>query len=196
MSNVLDVVGTTDAIASQKPTKKSELESAQLELANMEKERMRLEILEKKANLQDIEERLAERELKRETKRQRSITNGETLKQLALGDLAAQRRCTHKKGGNGAEGVIGGQGQDAQYAVLKHIFANGDMWVRCLRCRKTWKPPIRSNFVTEELYLKAIAEYETAVNFPTRNVTSASIQFRFDDNGEYYRKVTDATNLR
>ena len=91
---------------------------------------------------------------------------------------------------------MGGQGDDTQYAVLKHTFANGDMWVRCLRCGKTWKPPVRELFALEEEYLKAIVAYETAINFQTRNVPSASVQFRFSDNGAYYRQVTANTTLR
>ena len=162
---------------------KEELHSLELETKRLETERLKLEVLEKQANLQDLQERLAERELKRETKRQRSRTNGETLKQLALNDTAAQRRCNHRKGGNGAEGVIGGKGDDSQYAILKHTFANGDMWIRCLRCGKTWKPPVRSQYSSDELYLRAVAEYEAAVQFQTRNVPSASVQFRFSDNG-------------
>ena len=148
------------------------------------------------ANLQDIQERLAERELAREQKRQKSLSNGLILKQNAAAETAHQRKCNHRKGGNGAAGVVGGQGDDTQYAVLKHTFANGDMWVRCLRCGKTWKPPVRELFALEEEYLKAIVAYETAINFQTRNVPSASVQFRFSDNGAYYRQVTANTTLR
>lgn len=185
-----------DILPNQGKVESKKEDSIDQEIKNIELELKKLERREKEANLQDLEERLAERELKRETKRQRSITNGETLKQLARGDEAAQKRCNHKKGGNGANGVIGGQGDDSQYAVLKHIFANGDMWIRCLRCGKSWKPPINTFYKTTELYLKAVAEYEAAVNFQTRNTTSGSIQFRFSDNGDYYRQVTASSTLR
>ena len=180
----------------KKTKAQAELEALQLETARLEFEAKQLEIKERKAHLQDLEEQLANRELLRETKRQRSITNGATLNQLAAIDKAQQSRCNHKKGGNGAQGVVGGQGDDSQYAVIKHTFGNGDMWVRCLRCGKTWKPPIRSHFAKEEDYLKAVVAYETAINFQTRNVPSSSVQFRFSDNGEYYRKVTENSKLR
>jgi len=189
MSNIADIAGTSTEQPKAKLSTKDELGALEVELK-------KLEVLEKQANLQDITERLAERELKRETKKQRSLTNGQTLKQLENGYEATQKRCNHRKGGDGANGVILGRGQDDQYAVLKHVFANGDTWVRCLRCAKTWKPPVHESYKSEELYLKAIAEYETALNFPTRNHTSGSIQFRFSDNGEYYRQVTASTNLR
>ena len=201
MGTLQDIAGNTTGQAgavldAPKSSNKKELETLELEIKRLEAEERRLSVLEKKANVQDLEERLSERELKRETKRQVSLTNGATLKQLAHEDNARQTRCNHKKGGNGANGVIGGQGDDSQYAVMKHTFANGDMWVSCLRCKKTWKPARRANFASDELYLKAVAQYEAAVNFQTRNVPSSSIQFRFSDNGDYYRQVTESTNLR
>jgi hypothetical protein len=185
-----------EPVVEKKTSAKAEIEALELESKKLELEAKKLEILEKQANLQDLQERLAERELKRETKRQRSLTNGQTLKQLASNDLAAQKRCNHRKGGNGAHGVVGGMGDDSQYAVLKHTFCNGDMWVRCLRCGKTWKPPIREHFDSEADYLKESVAYETAINFQTRNVPSGSVTFRFSDNGKYYREVTANSTLR
>lgn len=190
MSNVQDIVKVEPKLT------KEELVSADLEIKKLEAKRLELEILEKEANLQDIRERLAERELGRESRRQRSLGNGAILKQIEASEKAHQRRCNHRKGGNGAEGVIGGQGDDTQHAVLKHVFANGDMWVRCLRCGKTWKPPIKDEYANEESYLKAVAEYHAATQFQTRNVTSKAVIFGFSDNGQYYRDVTRNTTLR
>ncbi len=153
------------------------------------------------AENQDLEERLAEREMKRETKRQRSTNNGTVLRQIAASEKAAQDHCNHKKGGSGAEGFIGGQGDDSQYAILKHRMPNGDVWVRCLRCGKTWKPPVEENFTVkgkldEEAYNAAQHEYELAVAFQTRNQMSSSIQFRFSDGGKFFRKTTKDVSLR
>src|ERR1700722_11478313 len=64
------------------------------------------------AQLQDAEETLADRELKRETKRLRFLTNGQSLNQTAEIEKKAQKRCNHKKGGNGLPGLVGGQGHD------------------------------------------------------------------------------------
>ncbi len=199
MSNLNDIAGEPKQNGSPAPEKKKVLTEGELldiEIKKAELAAKQLELKERTANLQDVEERLAERELKRENKRQRSLTNGQTLKQLAQNDTAAQKRCNHRKGGNGAQGVVAGQGDDSQYAVLKHTFANGDMWVRCLRCGKTWKPPVKEDYESEALFLKAVVEYETAVNFQTRNMPSGSVTFRFSDNGQYYREVTKATTLR
>ena len=67
-----------------------------------EKKRQKLELRRLEADTQDIEERLAEREMKRETKRQRSINNGQTLRQIENTTKAVQDHCNHKKGGSGA----------------------------------------------------------------------------------------------
>lgn len=168
----------------------------ELELKKLEVEAKKLELLEREANLQDVRERLAERELKRDTKRMTSYTNGATLKQLAANDKAAQTRCNHRKGGNGADGIISGQGDDSQFAVLKHQFANGDTWVRCLRCGKTWKPPLQAEYTKQEEYIAAVADYQAAVKFQTRNITSGAIMFKFSDGGQMYREKMINTNLR
>jgi hypothetical protein len=175
---------------------KQDTAAMEAEIKYLELEEKRLEVQFKRANLQDMDERLKERELKREDKRQKSITNGQTLKALAEGTLQAQLRCNHHKGGDGAEGVIGGRGNSPQYAVLKHKFANGDMWVRCLRCGKTWKPPVKSEHKTDATYNSAMTEYRTALEFPTQNKSSAGVVFGFSDGGEFYREVTKNANLR
>jgi hypothetical protein len=160
-----------------------------------------LNLRKAEAELQDLEERLAEREMKRETKRQRSVTNGITLNQIKNNNKAVQDHCNHRKGGNGAEGVVGGQGDDSQYAVLKHRMFNNDLWVRCLRCGKTWKPPIKEEFtvngkVDEDAFIRAQRDYQEAVAFQTRNQTSGSVQFRFSDGGEDSRRKMKDVTLR
>jgi hypothetical protein len=204
MGNLSDIVGgnvnnqgyTEGMSIPEKKKPGSQIAALEIEAKELEITAKKLEILEKQANLQDLQERLAERELKRETKRQRCVTNGATLKSLAANEAAAQKRCNHKKGGNGANGVVGGKGDSPDYAVLQHTFANGDMWVRCLRCGKTWKPPLRDIYDTDEAYLADVASYQAAINFQTKNTPSSSCQFRFSDNGAYYREVTRDATLR
>jgi hypothetical protein len=209
MGNLNDIVGKTDAPTqtAETPSTKTkiskEVEALELENLRLDAETKKLaleaaqlEIRAKKAQIQDLEESLAERELKRENKRQRSLTNGETLKSLDRDDKAAQKRCNHKKGGNGIVGVKGGRGDAPQHAILLHTFANGDTWVRCLRCGKTWKPPVERAYKSREDYLTAYAEYQAALNFQTNNSPSSSYMFKYSDNGEYYRQVTEHTTLR
>lgn len=195
-SNVLDEISKNGAPKQANQAKNDNLLAMQEELARLELESKRLELKEKQLNLEDIQDRLDERKTKRDTIRQTSLTNGATLKSLAEVDRMVQKRCNHRKGGNGAAGVVGGQGDSADYSVIKHIMLNSDMWIRCTRCGKTWKPPVKEHFDTVEEYLRVFAEYEAAKAFQTKNSTSSSQQFRFSDNGAYFREITRYTNLR
>jgi hypothetical protein len=177
------------------PQSQPTLQEMEYEVKRLELEAKRLEVAERTANLEDVKERLGDRELKRETQRSRSRTNGKTLLQLKANDDAAQGRCNHRKGGDGVRGIVGGQGDDSQHAVIKHMFGNGDIWVRCLRCGKTWKPPMKDR-MTVEAYYAAMAEYQAAVNFTTRNTTSGSVMFKWSDGGQFYREVTEQATLR
>lgn len=179
-------------------TKKLLLETAKFDLENQQ-----LTLRTKRAEAQDIEERLAERELKRETNRQKALTNGQTLKQIESNEKAHQKKCNHRKGGNGAAGVVGGKGDSTDYAVIKHTFAHGDTWVRCQRCGKTWKPPVKSQYTNSETskfddygFESAMRIYENALEFQTKNITSAGVPFRFSDDGEHYREQTKSVSLR
>lgn len=195
----MDIKNTPEQDAGAAPVepkvKNAKVLTMEEELKALELEAKRLEVLEKKANLEDLNERLAERQLRRDNIRQTSVTNGETLKANAAEKQKVQKRCNHRKGGNGAAGVVGGQGDSLDFAVIKHVMLNSDTWIRCQRCGKSWKPPVRNMFASDELYLAAVADYETAKNFPTKNSTSSSYQFRFSDNGAYFREVTKYTNL-
>lgn len=180
------------------------IEAAELDLKILEIEHKKLELL-------DLRDRVDERKMKRENRTSSSRANGRTLQQVIAGDRAKQANCNHKKGGNGAEGVVGGQGDDPQYSVIKHKMPNGDIWVRCLRCAKTWKPPVEFKFYfdstgknvapkdgkfSKEAFDIAVKEYREALVFQTRNQTSGSIVFQFSDGGKHYREKTANANLR
>lgn len=181
---------------SEEKQKKQSLTEMEEELKSLELQAAKLAIMEKEANLQDVRERLAERQMVRETRSMRAITNGQTLKQLAAADKQRQDRCNHRKGGNGLSAIVGGQGDDNQFAVYKHMFCNGDIWVRCLRCGKKWAPPVEAWFDTKEAYFAAYQEYQAALNFQTRNISSSSYVFRFSDGGAYFREMTRHSELR
>ena len=181
-----------------KTAKQAQLEAMEAEIKALELEEKQLAVKFQKANLVDMEERLAERELKRESRRQDAQSKGAALSVKANNEATQQSNCNHKKGGNGAQGVVGGRGDDSQYAVLKHTFANGDTWVRCLRCGKTWKPPVKSDFKNnQEGYTSAMDVYKQALQFQTRNVPSKGIVFSYGEGGvELYRENTKNANLR
>ena len=173
----------------------SALKSKELKIKREELEFRELELAEKKASLQDAQERLLERGLKRENKESRARMNGLTLHQIAAGNEQKQDRCNHKKGGMDAAALVTGQGTDSQYAVLKHTFANGDMWVRCLRCGKWWKPPLEEDYMLggkldTVRFDAAVKEYKEALNFQTLNIPSGSVTFGFSDGGKNFRKQT------
>jgi hypothetical protein len=174
------------------------LENAKMdrELKLLELEEKRLTVEAAKANLQDTRERLDERQLKRGVLASRSKTNGATISALAANAKKVQNRCNHKKGGNGIPGYVGGQGNDSNYAVMKHTMCWGDTWIRCMRCGKTWKPPVEKFFDSKEEYLKEFAEYQAALNYQTNNSGSSSYQFRYSDNGAFAREVMQPSTLR
>ena len=191
-------VAAVEAVApttTAKNATKVALEAAELELAQ-------LSILEKKASVEDLNERLDERRMRRAIVRSMASTNGQTLKSNAIAEEQKQRRCNHRKGGNGAAGVMAGQGDSLWFALMKHRMLNGDVWIRCMRCGKTWKPPVKSMFVdnagvfNEAKYQAAIVEYETAKEMPTNNSPSSSYAFAFSDGGQFFREQTASTNLR
>ena len=111
---------------------------------------------------------------------------GNCLAQMDRNLVKRQKCCTHRKGGiisniksQQSIGLALYQGNSNQYAVIKHQMINRDIWVRCLRCGKWWKPPCRSEFKLDRDYWKAMFEYESALEFPTMNTMSGSVQCNF-----------------
>lgn len=188
-----------------KAVKDMTVDEVTAELAEKELELKRLELLEREANLEDLRERLAERQLKRKSRDSVFRGHGQNLKQEAINRRSKQELCNHRKGGDGAQGVIGGQGDDTQYCIMRHIMGNGDIWVRCLRCGKTWKYPVKSEYDTQQSYDAALAEYNAALKFPTRNHTSGTHTFswgmvqnskgKLEGGPEFYREKMKQVTL-
>ena len=178
-----------------------EVEKIDIELKRLQLVNAKLEMEHRTAELQDAREKLDERKMKRETNASRFRSHGQNIQQDKDNRAAQQRICNHKKGGDGAKGVVGGQGQDTQYAIIRHRVANGDIWVRCLRCAKLWKPPVKSAHKTTESYNAAFEKYNEALVFPTRNQMSTGQQFQwgYNDKGqggpEYFRERMKSVNL-
>lgn len=195
--DIKDVIAPKEAVKSQSLAQMDlEIKQIELDAKRAELEAKRLEILERTANVQDLQERLDERQLKRDAKGNEARSHGNVLVSNRSSENAQQKRCNHRKGGNGGEGLISGKGDDDQYAILKHQFCNGDWWVRCLRCGKTWKPPLRDEYENDAQFEKAVALYELALEFNTRNSASGSIMFKFSDGGEHYRREVRNVTLR
>jgi hypothetical protein len=193
-------------IAKVDPFAEVELEFRRQQLAKQaaHEERMRaLEIEEKtlsiersRAEIEDYKERRDERTIKAENKSSNYKTRGEALKANENKTKQDQKRCNHRKGGQGLQGVVGGRGDSTYFAVIKHTFCHNDQWVCCLRCGKTWKPPLERSFKEKDLFYQALAEYRMALDFPTLNAPSSSSQFQFSDNGASMREVLEPSKLR
>lgn len=208
-----------------------QLKRVQLENALMQQEALKLEVEAKKLeqqerqyHIQDLKARINDRELADKQQQQDRAAQGRTFAQEEATDKYRWSVCTHRKGGVVSQRdmrALTTGGSEEQYAVIKHQMINGDIWVRCLRCSKTWAPPVESMFYLDktgrvvapkdgvfnrEKFVAAQAEYQRAVQFPTRNSMSGSVQCRFlkynpetgryEDAADLYRESIKDTNLR
>jgi hypothetical protein len=107
------------------------------------------------------------------------------LKRNAAIEQQAQEICVHKKGGRGKENWF--NGNDSDYAVVKHILSHGPMIVVCQRCGKLWEPPpvaLRTGTPEERReYKRLYVEYRAACEFPTDNETSGARLFEIQHEG-------------
>jgi hypothetical protein len=205
--------------------KLAELQARELELEikKQQLEALKLEQEERKYHIKDLKATIAERELREKQLQEDRAAQGRTFAQQEATDNYRFSICTHRKGGkvNARDNRVlhtGGNGE--QFAVIKHQMINGDIWVRCLRCGKTWNPPVEKNFFfdakgrnvapadgsfNKAKFDKAVEQYETAVMYPTGNSMSTSVQCRFTtlneqgqkvDAADVYRENISSTNLR
>lgn len=221
----------TDVKSDVKSTEKSKFSNAAEEIAA-------IELSIKKAQLADLELMKQERELsilekrgtiderlnKQKQRQQDRAMQGRVFSAQKREDDAKQSACTHKKGGIVSQRnlqVLSTGGNSPQYAVIKHQMINGDIWVRCLRCSKTWLPPVEANFYfndkgkqvapkdgvfSAEKFTAAGAEYRKAVAFETNNTPSGSVICSFSkydeasgkwvDAKQDYRESVKSSNLR
>lgn len=210
--------------AEQKEIIALELEAKRLEvqLKRRQLEGLELEAKEREFNIQDLKERIGERELKSQQRKEDLAAQGRTFSQDAAQDNLRWKVCTHKKGGVVTPRdlrVLHTGGNKEQYAVIKHQMINGDIWVLCLRCAKTWKPPVEKDFFFDAKgrnvapqdgqydqlrFQQAQFAYMQAVDFNTNNSMSTSVQCRFStleggrlvDAADKYRENVNSSNLR
>lgn len=183
-----------------------------------------LEIQERQYHIKDLKAKIADRELAEKQLSEDRAAQGRVIAQQEASDAHAFSVCTHRKGGMASPRnmrVLREGGNAAMYAVIKHQMINGDIWVRCLRCGKTWAPPVETNFFFDDkgkrvapqegtfrkdLYERAIEEYKRATMFETNNSMSTSVQCRFSyydkesgktyDGADKYREQIASTTLR
>ena len=196
----------------------------ELELAAQNLEAKKLEIQERTYHISDLKQRLADRDIKEKQLKETREQAGRTMRQQEQTDNLRFNICTHRKGGqvsNRDNHVLATGGNSAQYAVIKHQMINGDIWIRCLRCGRTWAPPVEKNFfydakgrnvapvdgvLDKARFAAAIEDYRRAMMFETNNSMSTSVQCRFEqvdpetgrkyDGADIYRNSIASTTLR
>lgn len=196
--------------------KLAELQARQLELEikKQQLEALKLEQEERTYHIKDLKARLADRDLAEKQLMEDRASQGRTFAQQEATDNYRFSICTHRKGGKVSardHRVLSTGGNSEQFAVIKHQMINGDIWVRCLRCGKTWSPPVERNFFfdakgrcvapddgtfNQVKFDKAVEQYEAAIMYPTGNSMSTSVLCRFTKLDELGRKVDAAADYR
>jgi hypothetical protein len=195
----------------KKSSATEELAQLELQIKREELEQLKLSRQEREYSIKDLKGRLAERDVKELQKKEDREAQGRTFAQQRGTDEARWKVCTHKKGGNVSQRdmrVLSTGGNATQYAVMKHQMINGDIWVRCLRCGKTWSPPLKSKFYFDVKgkqvpthmgefdrirFENAVIDYNRAVAFETNNTMSGSVQVRFSRWDEKSQQLVDAS---
>jgi len=195
-----------------------------LELKKADLEAKLLEKQEREYHIKDLKARLADRDISEKQLKEDREQQGRTFAQQDATDAYRYKICTHKKGGIVTPRdmrVLTTGGNNIQYAIMKHQMINGDIWVRCLRCGKTWAPPVEKNFFFDakgknvapqdgqfdhNRFERAREEYIRATMFETNNSMSGSVQCRFStfdtesgkmvDAADKYRESIASTTLR
>jgi hypothetical protein len=204
-----------NSMSVEEQIKQAELKAKlmELELKAQELEAKQLEIKERTFHIQDLKARLADREIREKQLKEDREQQGKTIQQQESSDRYRFSVCTHRKGGtvsNRDSRVLSTGGNSNQYAVIKHQMINGDIWVRCLRCGKTWAPPVERNFFFDQKgrqvapvdgtfdkakFALAGQEYLKATMFETNNSMSTSVQCRFSTIDAETGKIIDAADI-
>jgi hypothetical protein len=134
--------------------------------------------------LEETQERVDKSRADRESRRRRhqqlhaSIIRNEAIKR------AQQEACWHRKGGKGVQQLS--NGNDTNFAVVKHQLCHGPIIVICQRCHKVWEPPVKpakgADAEVRAQYKIDLVEYNRALNFPTDNEQSGTQLFVVTEN--------------
>jgi hypothetical protein len=201
--------------AEDKEIKRMEIEAKKLELEikRRQLEALDLEQQERTYHIQDLKHRLAERETTEKQLQEDRSMQGRTFAQQRATDNYRYSICTHRKGGVVTPRdmrVLHTGGNKEQFAVIKHQMINGDIWVRCLRCGKTWNPPVEKNFFfnakgenvapqdgqfDRAKFELAQSKYLEATMLNTNNSMSTSVQVRFSRFDPESKRMVDAADV-
>ena len=198
----------TDEVKAKQKTKAQLLAADVDSLTTEELERRKLFITldKEEADSQDIRERLAERDNKRTMRFEGYKSKGRELKKMVADQTVQQANCSHRKGGRGLEALQRG-GTDSDYAVIRHLLPTNEIWQRCQRCGKTWRPPNQLDYAMDAsegrlAFESDMRAYKEAIGWPTDNMMSTGITFQHhsEDNDvrakQFVHDVMKDTNLR
>jgi hypothetical protein len=204
----------------------AKLQAAQLEIALKQEELVakKLEIQERLANIDESKKRQSDRDIKRKQAENDLKQKSRVFGQQRATDHLRQNVCSHRKGGMAHARdlrVLHEGGDSEKRSVIRHRMINGDMWIRCTRCGKTWNPPIEKNFYFDAQgnqvappdgafnlgrFRDADKEYREAIKFTTTGSPSSSVVCSFHkwdpstrtwvDGNKEYRESMASTNLR
>src|SRR5271166_1744903 len=167
--------------------KLAELQSRQLELQlkKEELEAKRLEIEERKASIGELRAKQSERELTLKQAIKELEDKARVFSQDRKVDELRQSKCNHSKGGlvspRDMTALYTG-GDSPKASIIRHRMLDGAMWIRCTRCKKTWKPPVKISFYfdangkrvakqdgvfNKDAYAAAVKEYDEALKMKT-----------------------------
>lgn len=207
--------------------KLAELQARQLDLQLKQEELVakKLEIQERLANIDEGKARQEKRLLLKRQFEADLKSKAKVFGQAKATDELRQNVCTHRKGGMASPRdmrVLHEGGDSEKRSIIRHRMINGDMWVRCTRCGKTWAPPVKKNFFFDAegrqvaqadgvfdlgKFNDAHKEWnEAAVKFSTNTTPSSSVVVTFHqwdsktrtwvDGNDAYRESVASTNLR
>ena len=171
-----------------KEAKKSAKDLINSNLEDLTKDEIELRItyiraMAEEAKLEDTKNNLDDRRNKINMRREKLVANGRELTKTARDRKQIEDVCLHRKGGRPAMpgGIL--KGTDSNFSLIKHILPTNELWVRCTRCGKTYKPAFREDFPEGDIgsvaFEKAKADYKWAVDANTDNSTSSSITFQW-----------------
>lgn len=186
------------------------------ELEKLELENKRLEQEERTLHLQELRESLDRSKMEKAQQFAIYRERGQVIDTDKAKDANFAASCSHRKGGEGMDG-LNGRGDDTDYAVFKMQWFAGETIVKCLRCPKIWKPvrleqfakvengkavaPLAPYTTVEEAtaaFKTAWDEYRQACAFPTKNrpMQTARYTFNTEEAKKRYQEYMDNLSLR
>lgn len=139
-----------------------------------------IELRWKLAQAQEIEERLAERQQKKDQLVELRARQAEDFKKAQAELARKQRVCRHRKGGKNNQFA---NGNDNNYSVIRNIYPLGREVIMCTRCHKEVERPAPAlRKADPEKYKLMLDEWNEWSRFPTDNSPSGGKVFEVVSN--------------